>query len=208
MRVKVSSTNISERLLTSQVSNAEIVTACVYVLGGASKSIDTEDVAIEAHRIAPERFSWRKHQAQVNLELVRVSLSDAKKVGRRWLAGSGNEGWTLTAAGLVWARANAELVCGSRFQKARSAMRSGAPEERRWRAEHARIIALHGWQKWNLGGRVVTQPDACEVFRIDSYAVGNVRMQKVSRVLALFEADGEMSEFLRAAATAIPDSGV
>src|SRR5689334_18326851 len=67
-----------EKSLT-KLSQAEIVSLAVYRLGGAQRAVDTEDVAVEAHRIAPGRFSWKKYPDQINLELIRVFLSDAKK---------------------------------------------------------------------------------------------------------------------------------
>src|SRR5262249_29068086 len=78
-----------EKRLTSP-SQAEIVTLAVYRLGGAQRAIDTEDAAVEAHRIAPGRFSWKKYPDQINLELIRVFLSDAKK--NKLVVGSGRTG--------------------------------------------------------------------------------------------------------------------
>jgi hypothetical protein len=62
------------------LSNHEIVTLAVYLLGGDSKRIDTEDVAVKANELAPERFAWRKYPNQINIENVRTFLSDAKKL--------------------------------------------------------------------------------------------------------------------------------
>jgi hypothetical protein len=61
------------------LSNHEIVTLAVYLLGGDSKRIDTEDVAVKANELAPGRFAWRKYPNQINIENVRTFLSDAKK---------------------------------------------------------------------------------------------------------------------------------
>jgi len=42
------------------LSNHEIVTLAVYLPGGDSKRIDTEDVAVKSNELAPGRFTWRK----------------------------------------------------------------------------------------------------------------------------------------------------
>ena len=55
---------------TGGPSQAEMVTLAVYRLGGAQRAVDTEDVAVEAHKLAPGRFSWRKYPDQINLELI------------------------------------------------------------------------------------------------------------------------------------------
>ena len=39
------------------LSNHEIVTLAAYLLGGDSKRIDTEDVAVKTNEIAPGRFT-------------------------------------------------------------------------------------------------------------------------------------------------------
>ncbi len=54
--------------------------AALLRLGGDAAVVDLEDVAVEAYRLAPDRFRWRRHDFP-NLELVRVTLSDANKRG-------------------------------------------------------------------------------------------------------------------------------
>src|SRR5215472_10188888 len=91
--------------LTWNPSQSEVVTLAVYLLGGGQRAIDTEDVAVEAHRLAPGRFTWTKYPDQINLELVRVYLSDAKKPEKgAMLLGSGRTGWRLSQRGLKWAK--------------------------------------------------------------------------------------------------------
>jgi len=48
-------------------SNKEIGILSVYLLGGESKYIDTEDIAIKADALAPGRFLWRKYKNQINM---------------------------------------------------------------------------------------------------------------------------------------------
>jgi hypothetical protein len=92
------------KTLTGSVTAPELVALALYVLGGGARVIDTEDVAMSAHDIAPGRFSWRKYPEQINLELVRVALSDARKEENGGLVtGTGKSGWSLTAAGQLWA---------------------------------------------------------------------------------------------------------
>ena len=78
-------------MTTNQVlTNLEIMTLAVYLLGGESKRIDTEDVAVKANGLMPGRFSWRKYKDQINIEIVRAFLSDAKKPKNgAYLSGTG-----------------------------------------------------------------------------------------------------------------------
>src|SRR5688572_29822333 len=90
------------------LANHQIVTVAVYLLGGEVGPVDTEDIAVKASELAPGRFSWRKYPAQINLELIRVYLSDAKKPDKGgYLIGSGSAGWQLTQDGAALGRAAA-----------------------------------------------------------------------------------------------------
>jgi hypothetical protein len=54
--------------------------AALLRLGGDAAFVDIEDIAVEAFKLAPERFRLRRHDYP-NVELTRVVLSDANKRG-------------------------------------------------------------------------------------------------------------------------------
>lgn len=79
--------------MPKSLSSHEIVTLAVFLFGGDSRCIDTEDIAVKANEIAPGRFTWRKYRDQINIEQVRAFLSDAKKAKNgAYLSGSGIDG--------------------------------------------------------------------------------------------------------------------
>jgi hypothetical protein len=182
--------------LTSDSSQVEVVTLAVYKLGGAQRAIDTEDVAVEAHRIAPGRFSWKKYPDQINLELIRVFLSDAKKNSNKLVIGSGRTGWRLSQRGLQWAENVLETAGQLDADRSRSQSRSGSIDEQRRRRERSRIVATRAWQLWTTGVRDIPTVDAKQVFRIDSYARGELREAKITRVRHMFSDDSELTPFL------------
>src|SRR6185437_1094281 len=114
-----------KKLTNSDLSQAEVVAIAVYRLGGSQRAIDTEDVAVEAHKLAPGRFSWRKYPDQINLELIRVYLSDAK-LKHDLLLGSGKTGWRLTQLGLKWCEEAAGSVEVGDKSRTRAQSRSGS----------------------------------------------------------------------------------
>jgi hypothetical protein len=186
-----------EKNLTKKLTQGELVTMAVYLLGGDQHAVDTEDVAIKAQELAPGRFSWRKYPEQINLELVRVYLSAAKKPEKGgFLLGSGRTGWSLTQAGLSWARQAAEQFVGKDLTRSRAQSKAGSIDENRWRRERARIQLSHAWKHWAGRHQRPTAREAAEVFRIDSYAVGPIRERKITRLLAMFDDDGEIAPFL------------
>jgi hypothetical protein len=186
-----------EASMTVGASQTAIVTLAVFLAGGASRAVDTEDVAIKANEIAPGRFAWRKYPDQINLELVRVYLSDAKKEAKgAWLAGSGRQGWLLTSAGLTWSKRNAKRLLKRSLTRRREQSRAGSIDENRWRRERERILATSAWRKWSKQAPNITAHDAAEVFRIDSYAVGQIKYAKITRARAMFDEDAKVSAFL------------
>jgi hypothetical protein len=183
-----------QKTLTKSISQVEVVTLAVYRLGGAQRAVDTEDVAVEAHRIAPGRFSWKKHPEQINLELIRVFLSDAKK--NELVIGSGRTGWRLTQRGLKWAEAVSETAGEVDPTRTRAQSRAGSIDEQRWRRERSRILATYAWQLWTAGVRDIPPAETKQVFRIDSYARGELRETKITRLRAMFSDDPELAPFL------------
>ena len=88
---------------TEQLSNYQLVTVAVMLIGGDLDYVDTEDIAIKVNDIAPERFGWRKYPDRIDLDSVRVALRDAKKPKNGGLLiGSNVDGWMLSPAGMGW----------------------------------------------------------------------------------------------------------
>jgi len=195
--VIMSTINMVKNSLT-QITHAELVTWAVYLLGGDQRRIDTEDVAVRAFQLAPGRFSWRKYPDQINLELVRVYLSDAKKPEHGGLlTGSGRTGWSLTRKGLVWLRsARSRLQALGKSEPNRRQSRAGSIDSSRRDREYKRILALPAWARWSAGDEKVVLAEAREVFRLDSYSTFSVREAKLTRLRAMFVDDEELSSFL------------
>lgn len=190
---------VDKKVLTRAFSNSDLVTLAVYLEGGDRRSVDTEDAAVRAHRLAPGRFSWRKYPEQINLELIRVYLSDAKKADKgAYLSGSGRTGWKLTSAGLDWVQRSKHIALKTNHVRRREDLRGGSVDEQRWRGERARIQHTEAWKKWQEGA-ALSQRDASDVFRIDSYARGDLRETKITRLISMFLEDENVSAFLKAA---------
>jgi|HubBroStandDraft_5_1064220.scaffolds.fasta_scaffold68653_2 hypothetical protein len=192
-----------EYSLTRSATGPELAALALYVLGGGGRLVDTEDVAIQIHKIAPGRFSWRKYPDQINLELVRVALSDARKSESGSLVtGTGREGWSLTAAGQRWAEANAPRLVGQDLTKHRAERSAGSIDERRWQRERARMLATEAWRQWNAArdGSAITAEAAADLFRIDRYVGGRAREIKINRLREMFAGDDDLAPFVEAAA--------
>jgi hypothetical protein len=179
-------------------TNLEILTVAVFLLGGDRHYVSTEDVAVKANSLAAGRFSWRKYKDQINLELVRVYLSDLKKQANGTLVlGSGSVGWMLTQAGVAAAaKAMPELASADLTRPPMS-----PAERRRYASEKSRMLETAAYSLRQQGSTAApTQREAEELFRVDDYVVGAARDRKIERALTAFKDDPELTELLQLAA--------
>lgn len=189
----------------SELPNHELVTLVVYLLGGASKRVDTEDVAVKANELAPGRFAWKRHPDQINLEIIRVYLSDAKKQTKGgYLLGSGLEGWCLTPKGLEFARQNIRKLSKDHHPRP-----SISQQEKRWRSrERERLMSTEAFAHFKAGqNAAVSRQEAEAFFRVDDYVTGPAREAKVSRILEAFGDDPKLGTMVRALASRIRKEG-
>lgn len=184
-------------------TQVQLVTLALYSLGGATELVDTEDVAMKVNELAPGRFSWRKYPEQINLELVRVFLSEAKSERSGGLvAGSGRTGWSLTTAGRKWVEGPGQHLVDQDLTRSRGEKSSGSVDEVRWQRERLRLLALPAFAAWQTSGQL-SNGDAESVFRIDRYVTGRSRDLKVARLVEMFKEDPELARFVATAAQSL-----
>ena len=130
-----------------------------------------------------------------NLELIRVFLSDAK-MKNKLVIGSRRTGWRLTQDGLRWAETAAKALGESDLSRSRAQSRSGGPEEQRRHRERDRLLKSAAWRMWKSGNQDIPVTEAKQVFRLDSYARGDLREAKITRLRDMFSDDPELTPFL------------
>lgn len=91
--------------------NRELVLYALYLIGGDTNRVHTEDIAVKCHELFPDSFSWVRYPALADKDIVRIALADARKAKNGSLVegrtGRRNrqrpdDGWRLTEAGLAW----------------------------------------------------------------------------------------------------------
>ena len=179
-------------------ANHELVTLAVYLLGGKTSYVDTEDVAVKANEIAPGRFTWRKYPDQVNIENVRAFLSDAKKSKNgNYLIGAGKRGWMLTESGLVFAEGAVK-----KLEYVDVSVRPETARERKWRqGERLRMLSSEAFEQIKThGASSVTLRQAEEFFHLDDYVLGEARQRKLARTVNTFRNDPDLGPVVHAIA--------
>lgn len=182
---------------TVAISKPELVTLALGELGAAGEPVDTEDVAVKAHELAPAAFAWRRYPEHINLELVRVALVDASRAKSGSLAhGRGRGGWVLTDHGVAWLERNREPLLAALGRPTHmGAVKIKQPETQHRERERIRLTRLDVWRKWGMG-LDVSDAEASSVFRVDQYTGANTRLTKVRGLRHLFAGDPELEPFL------------
>src|SRR6185436_20802867 len=63
------------------VSKAEFVTGVLALLGGATRGVAVDELALACHRLEPQSYSWPEYAWLPNLDMVRVTLVDVSRAG-------------------------------------------------------------------------------------------------------------------------------
>ncbi len=176
---------------------SDIVVIAAYLLGADGKRIDTEDIAVKAHELAPGMFTWKKYKDQIDRELIYKHLWDLTKAekGGEYVVGAKNDGWMLTLAGTEFAR------------KAVSSLKGVPPAVKRKKEEpwvgreRARMSGETAYAKYKDGrASEITLADAEKFFRLDDYVIGEARDRKVRQAENAFHGDPELGPVLAVAA--------
>ena len=180
----VSKTRQTRSLGLDDVNNVDLVILATYRIGGVLRTVDTEDIAMKAQELAPGRFSWRKYPQQVDIERVRVRLSQAKHEGM--LSGVHSVGWRLTADGAKHVQ-DALL----KLSRRRPTKVSVTKADRQWlAAERKRLLTTTAYKKHAAGeSAAITRVDIQEFFRIDEYMEAAKRKTKRDRLVTAFRGD-------------------
>jgi len=176
------------------LANHEIVTLAVYLLGGETQRVDTEDIAIKANALAHGRFTWRKYPDQINIDAVRKRLWDAAKPEKGgYLQGTEREGWVLTPAGLRFANTNRTIL-----QTAGLERKPQSSKERNWqRRERERMLTSEAFAKFIAGRQdAISGQEAESFFRVDAYVTGGAREEKILRTKNAFGDDPDLGPLI------------
>ncbi len=196
---------------TESLTNIEIVTYAVALLGGLDAPVHLERVALKAHELAPGAFRWDLDEfvSYIDKDKVRVSLTDAEKAEKGALVkgvGTTRGGrtkrtdlWRLTAAGSAWVVANRGPI--------EEATGAAMPALKRGRAQdlRRRIVDSELFRHFDQVGSLVYRPyefaDLLECSPDASNVVFRDRFEALRGQVTLL-GDAELEQFLCACAGA------
>ena len=196
----------------NDLSNVDIVSYVLAILGGTERSVFSEDIAARCYELAPARFSWRHEEYRKkgwpDKYITKTALEDAKKPEYGSLVEGGyaldlaKDGWRLTLAGVKWFQENSKRIASALNVRA-----SSLPKKQAER--FSRQVRGQPLFKKFLSTRAV---EATSIYQFTDMlncspdAAPDVLRAKFQRLRALAELveDGEISNFLGACAAAFP----
>jgi hypothetical protein len=180
----------------TELSNAQLAVIAVARLGGETRAVDTEDIAIELGKFAHKRFCWRKYPDNLDLHVVRVALADAKRVDPPLLTGGIKDGWMLSLDGLHWIHDTRIDDLGSEEGNKRHSVYAAQESER------VRLRRTAAYAKYHTEERdKISANDLYEFLRINEYFPDKQRRERYTAVANAVLTDPDLSgvwEFLKA----------
>jgi hypothetical protein len=170
--------------------------------GGDVGFVATEDVAVRAFKVYPERFGLIKHPQYPDVDSVRVTLTDLRKPKYGSLVeGNKRKGWRVTDNGSAWLASNKkriELAFKSKLTGERRVSSGHLLTSDRIRsARLGRIMESDAYAKWEKG----TSPtiyDFFEILRVDNYTPENVYREHLNALIESVQDNPDAKKFLTA----------
>jgi hypothetical protein len=171
-----------------ELSNTKIVTIAVYNLGGSVKPVELEDIAIEAYKMAPQRFSWKKYPDRIDLRIVHYSVQTAVKPDSGFLNGNSKFGYMVTKVGLEWI---ASIEENEIFTKTSRKFSTSDLTDK----EKLRLQRTHAYEKF-LNGEIdqITSIDFREFTRVNDNFPRHLREQRFAKIQNVTDQDEALSK--------------
>ncbi len=172
--------------MQKKIKNIELVTIALYEIGGATKSKDTEDIAIQADKIDDERFKWKnkKYKDYIDKGLILESLKAAKNraIGS-FLKGNDEKGWILTPNGLNFSKNSKKLFSNLKVRK----KRLSKSEKNYLLREEYRIMNTDAFNKYYSNKQnQITDIDIKKLFKVDDYTTKKDLEKRILKLLDNF----------------------
>lgn len=181
-----------------KLAHHEVLALAMLNLGGESRFVDTEYIAVEANRIAPGRFRWVHFPDQINIHNIKSCLWKSKSAETGYLVlGSDKRGWMLTEKG-----AGLAVKLASQLPGVFPAISRQDDKSDKWKiVERARLINSDAYKRFIDGGAEETTRSEVEAFfRLNDYVTGDVREKKIVRLLNAFGIDPDLGNAVKALA--------
>ncbi len=176
-------------------ANDEIVILALYLLGGHSKLIHLEEIAMKADEIAPGRFRWIHNKEMISDSNIWDALSNARQKKKKGqFVTSSKSSWILTDQGINFAKKNINKIDRTINTKERE-----DPTIRKKRnLALTRIINSQAYKLLNEKKvNEILLDNLEEVFKINDYMTENKKIERIQSLKSLFLNDTKTLKIIK-----------
>ena len=192
-------------MIKNKLSNQEIVTVAIYVLGSGVGTFDIETIAKKADELAPGRFRWKTDPNMISDSNTWDALSNARKKG--FILQQANEkntdSYLITEEGVKFSEKNLNKIKDFDQSKIRIAVSKEIYENTK-----NRLITTAAYQKAkNLKIDQITIKEFNQFFRLNDYMKNTQKQEKIQKIKNLFIHEKEFKELIDKVATVHTNRG-
>ena len=192
-------------MIKNKLSNQEIVTVAIYVLGSGVGTFDIETIAKKADELAPGRFRWKTDPNMISDSNTWDALSNARKKG--FILQQANEkntdSYLITEEGVKFSEKNINKIKDFDQSKIRIAVSKEIYENTK-----NRLITTAAYQKAkNLKIDQITIKEFNQFFRLNDYMKNTQKQEKIQKIKNLFIHEKEFKEIIDKVATVHTSGG-
>jgi hypothetical protein len=192
-------------MIKNKLSNQEIVTIAIYVLGSGIGTFDIETIAKKADELAPGRFRWKTDPNMISDSNTWDALSNARKKG--FILQQANEkntdSYLITEEGVIFSKKNIDKI--KKFDQ--SKIRISVSKEIYENTKN-RLITTEAYQKAkNLKLDQITVKEFNQFFRLNDYMKNTQKEEKIQKIKNLFIHEKEFKELIDKVATTHKNGG-
>lgn len=192
-------------MIKNKLSNQEIVTVAIYILGSGVGTFDIETIAKKADEIAPGRFRWKTDPNMISDSNTWDALSNARKKGfiLQQASQKNTDSYLLTEEGIKFSEKNLNKIQKYDQSKIRIPVSKEMYENTK-----NRLIATIAYQKAkNSKEKEITIKEFNQFFRLNDYMKNPQKEEKIQKIKNLFIHEKEFKELIDKVATVHTNGG-
>lgn len=170
------------------LSNQEIVTVSLYILGQGLKGFSCEEIATKADEIAPGRFRWKTNANMISDSVTWDALSNARK--KNYLHEK-TDNYFLTDEGINFAKENLNKL---NFDQKKIRISSSDLEQ--INNIKARLIGSTAYKKIQENKKI-TNKEYNNFFRINNYMSEKQKNEKIEKLINMFLIDKQLNQIIK-----------
>ncbi len=181
-------------MINNKLSNQEIVTVAIYILGSGIGTFDIETIAKKADEIAPGRFRWKTDPNMISDSNTWDALSNARKKGyiRQEAMEKNTDSYLLTEEGINFSKKNLNKIKSFDQSKIRIPVSKEIYDNTK-----IRLQSTKAYQKASEGkSEEISSREFNGFFGLNDYMKSKQKNEKIQKLKNLFISDKEFKKII------------